>query len=340
MRYALLAAALSLTALPASAQEVTLRLHHFLGATTPTHTEFLAPWAERVEQESGGRIAIEIYPSMTLGGRPPQLFDQARDGVVDISWTLLGYTPGRFPIAELFELPFMGSDATTTSIALQRFAEAHLGEELAAVHVIGLHAPSAYKLHSAGPVASMQDLTGLKIRAPSRAMTDMLAELGATAVGMPVPEVAQALTSGVIDGAILPWEMAGAMRIEELTPYHLEIGQENGGLASSVMALVMNRDAYARLPDDLRAALDAHSGEALARFAGETWDRTEAETRAAQIAAGAIVTVLPEDEAARWRERAGVVSEDWVRAMDRAGLDGQAMLDDARRLIGEARDDR
>ncbi|MBD0272485.1 MAG: C4-dicarboxylate ABC transporter, partial [Acetobacteraceae bacterium] len=92
---------------PAAAQETTLRLHHFLPAVSNVHRFFLQPWAQKVQQESGGRLRIQIFPAMQLGGAPPQLFDQARDGVADIVWTLPGNTPGRFPRIEVFELPFV-----------------------------------------------------------------------------------------------------------------------------------------------------------------------------------------------------------------------------------------
>src|SRR5690606_13649555 len=83
-----------------AAPEVTLKLHHFLPAVSAAHKEMLVPWAERVEKDSGGRIEVEVYPSMSLGGTPPQLIRQLRDGVVDIIWTVQGYTPGLFPRAE------------------------------------------------------------------------------------------------------------------------------------------------------------------------------------------------------------------------------------------------
>src|SRR5215211_6782873 len=93
---------------PALAQaQVTLKLHHFLPPVSNGHSKMLSPWAKAVEQDSGGKIKIDIFPSMQLGGTPPQLYDQARDGVVDIVWTLPGNTPGRFPVSETFELPFV-----------------------------------------------------------------------------------------------------------------------------------------------------------------------------------------------------------------------------------------
>src|ERR671910_2022530 len=111
----------------AQAPQVTLRMHHFLPAVTNGQAKFLAPWARKVQQESGGRIRIDIFPSMQLGGPPPQLYDQARDGVVDIVWTLTGYTAGRFPKSEAIENPFVAHrKAVVNSRAFQEFADAHM----------------------------------------------------------------------------------------------------------------------------------------------------------------------------------------------------------------------
>lgn len=321
----------------ALAAEVTLRVHHFLSAEAPMHTEVLIPWEKAVEEQSGGRIDVQLFPSMQLGGKPPQLFDQARDGIVDVSWTLLGYTPGRFPIAEVFELPFMSGTAAQTTAALQEFQAKYLGDEMAQVKPLLLHAPAGYKFHMrSGPIASLADLKGKKIRAPSRAMTDALNALGATAVGMPVPEVAQALTTGVIDGAQIPWEVVGSLRVEEITNAHTEIGVENGGMSTAVMALVMNRAKYDALPDDLKKVIDDNSGAALAALAGEAFDRVEAEERQKFLDAGAQINVIPAEQVGDWRAAVQPVIEAWVKAMDGRGLDGQAMLDDASAMLAAA----
>ena len=95
----------ALAATSAKAQELTFKLHHLLGAKAPAQTGMLEPWVKQVEENSGGRVKIEIYPAMSLGGKPPELVQQARDGVVDIVWTVNGYTPGLFPRTEVFELP-------------------------------------------------------------------------------------------------------------------------------------------------------------------------------------------------------------------------------------------
>ncbi|MDX1654558.1 MAG: TRAP transporter substrate-binding protein, partial [Candidatus Competibacteraceae bacterium] len=199
----------------AQAQEtITLRVHHFLPTTSTTHAGLLVPWAEALEADSDGRIQVEIYPSMQLGGKPPQLYDQARDGVVDAVWTVLGYNAGRFPISEVFELPFVAGDAEATSQAAHEFAQRHLRRELRGVEPLLVHTHAPGTFHLAGHrVTRMEDLEGLKIRTPSRTATESLKALGAQPVGMPVPEVSQALSMGVVDGAVLPWEVARPLRI-------------------------------------------------------------------------------------------------------------------------------
>ncbi len=290
-----------MTATTATAQEVTLRVHHFLSADAPIQNGVLEPWKAMVEEQSGGRIEVQLYPSMQLGGKPPQLFDQARDGVVDVSWTLLGYSPGRFPISEVFELPFLSGSATETTNALQEYQAKYLGEELKDVHPLLIHASAAYKFHTKETsVGAMADLAGLKIRAPSRTMTDGLNALGATAVGMPVPEVPQALTTGVIDGAVIPWEVFGSLRIESVTREHTEFGVENGGLSTSVMALVMNQGTYDGLPDDLKKVIDDTSGATLAEIAGEAFDAAEDVERQKAVDAGDNIVVISGDGLTEW----------------------------------------
>ena len=339
MRKTLLAATAAILALSAAAQaaEVTLRVHHFLSADAPMHTEVLVPWEKAGEDQSGARTHCQIFPPRQMGCKPPQRSDQARDGIVDVSWMLLGYTPGRFPLAEVFELPFMSGTATQTTAALQDFQAKYLGDEMRQVHPLLLHAPAGYKFHMTGaPIQSLDDLKGKKIRAPSRAMTEALNALGATAVGMPVPEVAQALTTGVIDGAQIPWEVVGSLRVEEITRSHTEIGSENGGMSTSVMALVMNRGKYDSLPDDLKKMIDDNSGAKLAALAGEAFDRVEAEERQKYLDAGAAINVIPADQLQPRREATQPGLDAWVRQTTDAGHDGQAMLDDARAMLAAA----
>src|SRR3546814_463063 len=195
----------------------------------------------KVEAESGGRIKIEIYTSMQLGGKPPALYDQVRDGVVDIVWTLPGYTAGRFPITEVFELPFMAASAEATSQAIHEFYLQHAKEEFGDVHPLMVHVHAPGSLHMRGKeVRTLADLNGLKVRAPTRMTNAALEALGATPIGMPVPAVPESLARGVIDGAALPYEVALPLKIHELTTSHTEIGGQHG-LYTAVFLFTMNK---------------------------------------------------------------------------------------------------
>jgi TRAP-type C4-dicarboxylate transport system substrate-binding protein len=190
-KFKLAAAALATaTSLGAFAQEVTLRLHQFLPPQGTVPSKALTPWAKKIEEESKGRIKIQLYPSMQLGGTPPQLYDQARDGVVDIVWTLPGYTPGRFPKSEVFELPFIaGLSAEKTSRALWDYVQKNAMDEYKDVHVLALHTHGPGLFHTKQPVTGLESLRGMKIRGGTRVVNSMLVQLGATPVGMPVQTV-------------------------------------------------------------------------------------------------------------------------------------------------------
>ncbi|MCS6855606.1 MAG: C4-dicarboxylate ABC transporter, partial [Elioraea sp.] len=153
---AALAAPALLRATAARAQEVTLRLHHFLGPVSNVHRNFLVPWAQKVQAESGGRLRVQIFPAMQLGGAPPQLYDQARDGVVDIVWTLPGNTPGRFPRIEVFELPFVPHrQSYVNALAVQRFFDRRLREEFADTHILCAWGHDHGVIHARRPVRTM-----------------------------------------------------------------------------------------------------------------------------------------------------------------------------------------
>src|SRR4051812_34906529 len=165
--------------------EVTLKLHHFLPPVSNAHTKLLVPWAKKVEADSSGAIKIDIYPSMQLGGTPPQLYDQARDGVVDIVWTLPGNTAGRFPAIEVFELPFIGAQkAVPNAKAVQEFYEttSFLKDEFKEVHPICVWAHDGGLIHSNKAIKTMDDMRGLKLRSPTRLAGEALKALGANGI--------------------------------------------------------------------------------------------------------------------------------------------------------------
>jgi TRAP-type C4-dicarboxylate transport system substrate-binding protein len=319
----------------AFAQEVTLRLHQFLPPVATVPAKILKPWGEEVTAASDGRIVIQHFDAMALGGRPPELLDQARDGVVDLAMTVVGYTPGRYPRTEVFELPFMMKNPVGTSRAFWEMVESDFQEsEYQDVKVLGawVHGPGV--IHTKDPVTKLEDMKGKTLRGPTRVINDMLSELGATPVGMPLPAIPEALSKGVIDGTVIPWEVTPAVRLSELVSNHAEFSGDEA-LYTATIVLVMNKAKYDALPDDLKAILDEKSGAALSTFAAEVMFEYDKPGRDIAVAAGNTIVQLDEAEVARWKEAAQPVVDRWVADMDAKGIDGQALIDQAKGLIDQ-----
>lgn len=316
----------------AMAQDVTLKMHQFLPAQANVPVQILDVWADAVEEASGGRIEIERYPSMQLGGVPPELMDQAMDGVADIVWTVVGYTPGRFPSTEVFELPFMVEDARAASCAYWKMYEEHMQEEFAGLQILGtwVHGPGMF--HTADPVETPEDLDGMKIRGGSRLVNQLLTLAGAEPVGLPVPAVSEALSKGVIDGTTIPWEVTTALRVPELVENHTEF--EGPALYNLTFVLAMNEEAYDSLPDDLKAVIDEHSGLNFSIFAGGTQADADGPAREFAVENGNnIITISAEEAASDWAPLVEPIYADWISQMGEAGIDGQARIDQARSLM-------
>jgi TRAP-type C4-dicarboxylate transport system substrate-binding protein len=329
------AAVVSAWPIVSSAQDVTLRIHHFLPAPAPVPKNFITPWAEKITKDSGGKVKVEVYPSMQLGGRPPALIDQARDGVVDIVWTLTGYTPGRFPASEVFELPFLPASGEATSQAAWEFYEKYLKKELESVHIIAVHVHGPGLLHVKGNgVSKLEDMKGLKLRGPTRQATALLAALGATPVGMPVPAMPEALSKGVIDGTVIPWEVTTPLKVSQLVQSHTNFTGSRG-LYTSFFVFAMNKAKYDALPADIKKVIDANSGIATSKWVGRVMDEGDAPGIAAAKAAGNKMITLDAAETARWKAAAAPIADAWVKEMTEKGLPAAAMLADAKAMIAK-----
>jgi len=318
----------------ALAQEVTLRLHQFLPPQANVPALVLDVWAETIERESGGRIAIESYPAMALGGTPPELMDQVIDGIADIAWTVNGFTPGRFPRSEVFELPFFLNDARAASYAYWQLAQEEMASaDYADVHLLAtwVHGPGMF--HTNVPVRTPEDLQGLKIRGGSRMVNDLLTRLGAEPVGMPVTMIPEALTRGVIDGTTIPWEVTTSLHVPELVTNHTEF--EGTSLYVLTFTLSMNRDVYEGLPDDLRQIIDDNSGLNLSVFAGGTQSDADGPARQIAVERGNNIVTVPADETQPWRDAVQPIYDSWVADLAGRGIDGQALIDRARDLMAE-----
>ena len=333
-RFAIAAITALSMAAPALAQEVTLKLHQFLPPQANVPKLILEPWAKRVEAASGGRIRIDLFPSMQLGGKPPELASQVVDGVADIIWTVAGYTPGRFPQAEAFELPFIMTNAEDTSRAYWEYAEANMMDsDFKDMKILGVWVHGPGVIHSKTAINEIADLNGQTVRGPTRIITGMLGELGATPVGMPVPAVPGALSKGVITATVIPWEVTGALKISELVENHTTFGDE--ALYTTAFIFAMNREKYDSLPDDLKAAIDSQSGADFSALAGKTMQDSDGPARKIAEDRGNNIIDLAPEQVAEWKVAAEPVEANWIADMTAKGFDGQALVDQARALIAK-----
>jgi TRAP-type transport system periplasmic protein len=326
------AAAFLAAASLATAADVTLRFHQMLPPQATIPSKAILPWAQKVEKESGGRIKIQHFPTMQLGGKPPELYDQAKDGVVDIIWTVLGYTPGRFPKTEAFELPFTCGGAEICSKAFQEYVQENAMDEFKDVKLIAVHTHGPGLFHSKDPINKLEDLKGMKVRGGSRVINIMLEQLGAVPVGMPVPAVGEALSKGVISATTIPWEVVPAVKVQQIVKNHTGFTGARG-LYTQTFAVAMNKGAYDKLPADLKKVIDANSGMMAAAMFGAAMDMGDkAGLDLAQKGGNKVVT-LDAAETQRWQRAASGVRAVWFREVAGKGMDGPKLAARAEALI-------
>lgn len=323
----------------AAAQEVTLRFQHFVSPLSANPTYFMEPWARKVETESGGRIKIEIFPMMQLGGKAPDQYDLIRDGAIDGGWVIPGYQPGRFPQSEALELPFMVTKSgEEASKAAWVYTQKYLMDDFSDVHVIVAHMHGPGIVHKKGSaVQSVEDFKGLKLRAPSRPATLLLDKLGAVPIGLPVPAFPEALAKGVLDGGVITWEMSPSLKLNELTDSHTDVAGDKS-LYNLYFIWAMNKAKYDALPDDLKAVIDANSGFHASARAGRAHDTGDTEGRDLMAADGNEIATLSESETDRIKVLGEEVIADWIAEMTGRGLDAAALVADVRAAVQVTRD--
>lgn len=315
--------------------EHSFKIHHFLGPKAPAQTKMMEPWAKRIEEESKGRVKFEIYPSMSLGGSPAQLIRQVAQGVVDVVWTLQGYTPGLFPRSEIFELPtvYVG-DPAAANLAMRAIFDDYLAQEYQAVHVLYLHVHAGQALQMANAlVRSPADLVGKKMRVPGPTGIDVLQALGATPVSMAIPELPQALATSVIDGALSPFEVIPALQLQDTTKYQIE-GPNNARFGTSCFQFSMNKDRWDSLPADIQDIFNRNSGEDWLREVGAIWRANDDAGIKIAVESGNEHIVLSNEEMAKFDQALVGVVDNWI-AKHKDTFDGQALADRARTLIAQ-----
>ncbi len=315
---------------PAQAQEpVRLKFSTMLPTGTTHHRMVIQPWVEEVKRRSNGRLEITVFPASSIC-KANQQYECVRDGLVDLAYGLPGWTPNRFPMTSVMELPFMHRSAATGSRMLADLWPQYLSKEYTDVHVLAMNMQPAGHVHSSGKaIRGLEDFKGQKIRAATAVTGDLIEALGGVKVGMPSPEVYQAMSNRAIDGFALNYEGVLAFRLQEVTRYHTEVSAY-----STVFATMMNRKRYESMPADLRQILDETTAAAKGYWeqSGVAWDRNDENARKSLTDAKHEVITLSDAERERWVKAATPIDEKWVADLEKRGLPGRQLLDEARAL--------
>ncbi|HWP24893.1 MAG TPA: TRAP transporter substrate-binding protein [Xanthobacteraceae bacterium] len=318
---------------PAAAQEVTLRLHTFLPPVANPVKHFMEPWAKKIETDSKGRIKVQVYPSMQLGGKATQLLEQVRDGVVDVVWTLPGFTPGLMPKLEIFELPFLHRSTKATVLSLQDYIEKYMKKEFEPYHVLLVHAHAGALFMTKDPISKVEDFKGMKLRAYSRTNQWILEALEAAPLQMPLPELVPMMSKGTISGSILPYEIAPAVKMHELANYFTTLAPPQSRLSTAIFTFLMNKKKYESLPPDLKKVIDDNSGRKLAPTAIEIWDRIEVDgEKVMRSVAKNKFVQLSAEETAKFKAKVRPVFDRFQKMLDEGGESGAKIIADVEAL--------
>jgi TRAP-type C4-dicarboxylate transport system substrate-binding protein len=311
-----------------------LTVHHFMSSKAPLQTKFLEPWAKKVEEASHGKLKIEIFPSMSMGGKPDELYKQVRNGTADIVWTLPGYTPGVFPRTEVFELPTVHiGDAVATSVAMRERFDL-IKDDFTDVQPLLVYAAAGNAIHTVNKkITQMSDLKGLKLRAPSRTAGWYIEAMGAESVGMPLPDLPQALSKNAIDGGLVPFEVFPAYKFAQLTQYSIE-GEKGERFGTSVFMLLMNKDRFNSLSKDLQKVIMDSVDMNTVKEVGQLWmDFEKPGMQMQKDSKDGEIIKLDSKAMVEFNKAGEQVVQRWITEANEKGIDGQKLVDSAREAI-------
>jgi TRAP-type transport system periplasmic protein len=306
---------------------IELKFSSWVGTVHGHHTGVMVPWAKMIEEKSGGRLKITIYPGGTLG-KPADHFDLVKNGIADMGFAAPGYTPRRFPLISVTELPLLFKPSKGGSQAVWSLFETYKAE-FAGVKVLWIWVITPGHVHTAKkPVRVLEDLAGLKLRVGTPVMANGVKALGGTPVNITAPETYTALERGVVDGTIFPWEAISSFNLAEVLRQHAVVD-----LFVAPLVTFMNQKRYDSLPPDLRQIIDDLSGAWGAEFTGTIWDQNEILGIEAAKKAGATIYIVPLEERHRWAAKLTPLEDEWVASMEAKKLPGRQLLSDLREAI-------
>jgi TRAP-type C4-dicarboxylate transport system substrate-binding protein len=316
---------------PAAAQKQTLKMAYWAG---PSHhmVQTLQDWIKTIEQASGGNLTIEVDKAPLA--KPNGQYDLVKNGVRDMVWHVPAYTPGRFDMFRVSELPFLCPNAETCAPALWNWYTQNklVDKEFTDTKLLVafMHGPGG--VHTKKKVTTLEEIKDIKVRAGGAGVPIGKA-LGMSVVAMPATDAHEALQRGTVEGVLFPYEAMPSFRLMDLVNAHLEIP---GGMYTASFIININPKSFDKLSDSNKAALMKASGEAGSRLFGKAWDTADARAKAQAKKAGHSISVLSDKELVRWKEKLQFVTDSWLKQAKEKGHDGQKLLDDFKARVKAA----
>lgn len=324
-----LAAVVAISGLYAGAAnaETILRMNNWLPPSHSQRVNVMEPWAKMVEEATEGRVKVQL--SAASLGAPPRQYDLAADGITDVAFGVHGYTPGRFKLSAVAELPFIAEKAETLSVALWRtykkfFEQANEYKDVVLLSVWTHGSGRILTSEAAGPVTSLETYKGKKIRVGGGIAQKVNHALGGVDVAAPANQVYELLSQGVVDGALLPIEAYPPFKLTGVIKYATEIP---GGFYTSPWFAVMNREVFEKLSPEDQKALMSVSGEALARLGGQAFDKGDNAAETMMKADGVELIVADDAFVASIKDTIGFFENDWIKEANSLNVDGAAALE-------------
>ncbi|MBN1102428.1 MAG: TRAP transporter substrate-binding protein [Deltaproteobacteria bacterium] len=312
------------------AQTIELKLAHFMSPMHVQHVKSFEPFAKRVGELTGGKVTVKVFPGGALGG-PTQLPDGVKAGITDIAFIIPSYTTGRFVRMSALDLPFLFNSAVHTTKVIYDVFDKYIAADFKDYKVLWLYSCGPGQLHSATkPLSRPEELRGTKVRAPSAYMSKALTLLGANPVSMPISELTVSLQKGVIDGMLTPFSALADFRCFDLVKHIAEVD-----FYVSPMAVVMNKEKFASLPDSAKKAIDQASGKAWGLHAAKVYDEHDQNSAKEGSAKHSIKIVkITGSELQKFKDKVKIMEADWVKDVSQKGIPGKEILDAVRGSAG------
>jgi TRAP-type C4-dicarboxylate transport system substrate-binding protein len=294
----------------AQAQQTRLKFSSFEPPTAALTARVMTPWAEEVSKASDGSLQVDMYPGGLLGRNPLQQLKLVQDGVADIAWIVLGYTPGRFDDSDVVGLPFSTESAMEASVVMTRMFARNEFAGFDDLKVLALAATPPVKIHSTAPMLAVADMKGKRVRATGDILVKAVTRLGGVPVTLGGGQVAESLSRGVVDATLNNWGFVADFKVNEVTSHHLGVP-----LGNVAVMIAMKKEKFDALPPAAKALIEKNSGEVLSRRLARVFDDIEAEYADRIGKSGRNTIVTPSAaELDAWKAALDPVVKEWRAA--------------------------